>query len=78
VIPNESRVHTVLRGPGKGIRILTNPARGGTRVLLGVYEPCLMRWMSRTIEPGHVLYDIGSADGHEALIAAKLVGSAGV
>jgi hypothetical protein len=31
VIPNEERVYTIARGPGRGIRILTNPVHGGTR-----------------------------------------------
>jgi hypothetical protein len=77
VVPNRAGVHTIRRGPGRGIRILTNPAHGGTRILLGLYEPQLMRWMSAVIRPGDVVYDVGTADGHEALIAAKLVGPTG-
>ena len=57
---------------------MTNPVRGGTRILLGYYEPDLMKWLSRVIQPGSVIYDIGSADGHEALIAAKLAGPNGL
>lgn len=77
VLPNKEGVYRVLRGPGQGIRILTNPVHGGTRILLGLYEPCLMKWLSRVIRPGTVVYDIGSADGHEALIAAQLAGPNG-
>jgi hypothetical protein len=36
-----------------------------------------MRWMSAVIRPGNIVFDIGTADGHEALIAAKLVGPTG-
>jgi hypothetical protein len=43
VIPDEKRVYTIVRGPGRGIRILTNPVRGGTRALLGLCEPHLMQ-----------------------------------
>jgi len=77
-LPNEEGVHRILRGPGQGIQILTNPVRGGTRVVLGLYEPCLMNWLLKVVRPGSVVYDIGSADGHEALIAAQLAGPDGL
>ena len=37
-----------------------------------------MKWLARTITPGSVIYDIGSANGHEALVAAKLAGPDGL
>ena len=77
VLPNKTGAYRILRGPGRGIRFLTNPAEGGARILLGLYEPCLMDWFRRVIRPGNVIYDIGSADGHEALIAAHLTGPKG-
>jgi hypothetical protein len=77
VLPNKTDAYRILRGPGRGIRFLTNPAGGGMRILLGLYEPCLMDWFRRVIRPGSVIYDIGTADGHEALIAAHLTGPHG-
>ncbi len=78
ILPNKASVYRILRGPGRGIRFLTNPVSGGTRILLGLYEPDLMRWLSKVVKPGSVVYDIGSFDGHEALIAAKLAGPNGL
>jgi hypothetical protein len=65
-------------GPGTGVRIWTNPAHGGTRLLLGRYEPPLMNWLGKAVRPGTVFYDLGSNHGHIALIAAKLVGETGI
>jgi len=78
ILPNTEGLYRIRGGPGRGIRVLTNPAHGGTRVLLGLYEPCLMKWLVRTVKPGSIVYDVGSASGHEALIAAKLAGPDGL
>jgi hypothetical protein len=77
IIPDKMELHTIRIGLASGIRMHLNPARAGVRVLLGRYEPPLMRWMKRTIQPGSVVFDIGANDGHEALIAAKLAGPTG-
>jgi Methyltransferase FkbM domain len=77
LLSDTTKLHSILRGPGRGIRMYLNPALAGVRVIVGRYEPPLMRWMKRTIRPGNVVFDIGSNDGHEALIAAKLVGPTG-
>jgi hypothetical protein len=77
LLPNSEGAHRILFGPGRGVRIWTNPAHGGTRVLLGRYEPPLMRWLTRVVKSGGTFYDIGSNNGHIALIAAKLVGANG-
>jgi methyltransferase FkbM-like protein len=76
-VPSQEGVYRILFGPGRGIRIWTNPAHGGTRILLGRYEPRLMRWLRSTIRPGSTFYDVGSNHGHIALIAAQLVGRGG-
>ena len=77
LLPHTENSYAVLLGPGRGVRVWTNPAHGGTRVLLGHYEPPLMRWLERVVKPGSTFYDVGSNDGHIALIAAKLVGQEG-
>lgn len=77
LVPRSEGVFRIVRGPGKGIRLWLNPAYGGLRPLLGVYEPPLMRWLTHTVTRGSVVYDIGGCDGHVALIMARLVGREG-
>jgi Methyltransferase FkbM domain len=77
LLPRSEGVFRIVRGPGKGIRLRVNPANGGLRPLLGLYEPPLIRWIVHTVTPGSVAYDIGSCEGHIALIMARLVGRDG-
>ena len=77
ILPDRTALYTVLRGPARGLRVYTNPVAGGTRIVLGLYERALMKWLQRVVKPGDVVLDIGSADGHEALISSRLVGSGG-
>lgn len=78
LLPHKQGVYRILLGPGRGLRIRVNPAHGGVRVLLGRYEPPLMGWLMKAIKPGATFYDVGSNDGHVALIAALLTGEYGV
>jgi len=77
LLPNKEGAYRILFGPGRGVRIWTNPAHGGTRFLLGRYEPPLMTWLTRAVKPGATFYDVGSNNGLVALIAAQLAGTNG-
>lgn len=77
ILPNGKQPYSILLGPGRGVRLKVDPALGGTRILLGRYEPPLMRWLGHTVAPGTTFYDIGSNTGHVALIAAHMVGETG-
>lgn len=60
----------VLPGLGRGLRIDAN-MRFHKRLLLGVYEVELDRWLRRLCRPGYDAFDVGGELGYDALVFAK-------
>jgi FkbM family methyltransferase len=69
-------VHTVLRGPCRGMRYRIFPGYGHA-FLFGDWERKSMAWMMRYVKPGTVVYDLGANYGMHTLLLGKLVGPAG-
>jgi FkbM family methyltransferase len=77
VLPIETLVWIRLRsGLGKGLWAHLNP-RFETIYLEGEYERPLQDSLSKYLQPGGVLYDVGAHIGIVSLYAAKLVGPTG-
>lgn len=57
-------------GLGRGLRIDTD-IRHHKRLLLGLYELELDRWLRRLCRPGYTAFDVGGQVGYDALVFAK-------
>jgi FkbM family methyltransferase len=71
----KNRKIAVLSGPLKGWRWL--PRSGNHSYWLGTYEREYVTTFSRYIQPGDVVFDIGSQAGYFTLIASRLTGNNG-
>jgi hypothetical protein len=71
LVPDRPGYHLVRAGPARGAVIFTN-LRFGSRMLFGLYEGELSRWLKRFVRRGDVCYDIGAADGYYALAFSRL------
>lgn len=63
-------MRTVRLGLGRGLRIDTD-LRHHKRLLLGLYELELDRWLRRLCRPGYTSFDVGGQLGYDALVLAK-------
>lgn len=85
--PRRRRVYESLNAVGRrllGSRIRSGPAaglrfRGGDTIgyVLGLSEPGLQQALSRHLQSGDVLYDIGAHAGFVSVLGCRLVGPAG-
>jgi FkbM family methyltransferase len=77
IVPLETRVWIRLRyGLGKGLWAHIDP-RFETTYVEGEYEQSLQECLSKYLQPGGVLYDVGAHIGIISMLAAKLVGPTG-
>jgi len=72
LVPNETRYRRVLFGICKD-NLLPLNLRYRTRVLLGLYEIEIAKYVRTYTRPGICCYDVGAADGYYAMAFAALV-----
>lgn len=71
-------VMPVLRGPAKGLRFeLDLVGRRESAYLLGKYDAAILRRLSTLVEPGWVLWDVGTYLGYYSVFFNRLTGPAG-
>jgi len=63
-------MRTVRFGLGRGLRIDADITQH-KRLLVGLYELELNRWLRRLCRPGYTAYDVGGQLGYDALVLAK-------
>lgn len=71
LLPTEPVERRLLFGIGRGLRMMIDFQDGKTGMYLGLYEVELNRHLRALCRPGFRSFDIGGADGYDALIIAK-------
>jgi len=75
-LPRQVRAHRILRGPLRGVRIVTSwhdyPA-----AILGTTEAPLLDWLAANVRPGETWLDVGAHYGYTALALCRFVGGNG-
>jgi precorrin-6B methylase 2 len=75
--PDEVRYQRIRFGLCRGCYLPLN-MRHGIRVVLGLYEPEIIRYFKAFSSPGGCLYDIGASSGYYTLAFSRLAGAAHV
>jgi hypothetical protein len=74
VLPKGRTIRTLPLGIAKGIRMEIDFAHQ-TQLYLGLYEHELNKHLRRLAVPGAPAFDVGGADGYDALVIARLTGA---
>jgi FkbM family methyltransferase len=78
LVPRDSLVWVQIQhGPSEGLWIRLNP-RTGQSVQKGIGEPRVQKALTDYLRPGMTFYDLGANIGFFSLMAARLVGPAGL
>lgn len=77
LLPRGAAYRKILLGPAAGVKVRIDFAHQ-SRLYFGLYEYELAPYFRELIYPGAKCFDVGGADGYDALMQAKLSGDAGV
>lgn len=73
LLPSGTRERRILFGPAAGLTMQIDPATD-IRFWLGIHEAELARHFRRLVYPGARSFDVGGAEGYQALMMARLSG----
>lgn len=74
VLPRGRKVRRLPAGIGRGLRMDIGFHDGQTQMWAGLYEAQLNRHLRAIARPGYRSFDLGGADGYDALVLVKLTG----